>query len=499
MQKFRLLFLSIFLFFPILAYCDSTAVEAIQPILTDSIQAPVDTVAATLEVPVQKANQFHDIKTNFNLISLLRGLLGIVVLLGIAWVFSANRKAIKYKQIGAGLGLQLIIALLVLGVPQVRMGIQYVSKIFVKVLSFSDAGTLFLFRSFKTGILGDQLLTFAITILPVVIFFSALTSLLFYLGILQKIVYGMAWLMRRTLGLSGAESLAAAGNIFLGQTEAPLLIKPYINGMTRSELLCLMGGGMATIAGSVFALFVKFLGGDDPEQQLYFATHLLTASVMAAPAAIVASKMLLPETEPFSKKMELSKEKIGSNVLEAISNGTGDGLRLAVNVAAMLLVFIALVTMLNYIMGLIGAYTGLNEVIFNLSDGRYATFSLEFILGYIGAPLCWLLGVPTEDIFITGQLLGQKTALNELFAYSQMGNILKLEAGAGGFTHPKSIIMITYMLCGFANFSSIGIQIGGIGALAPEKKGVLSGLGFRALLAGTLASLFNAVIVGMMY
>lgn len=466
---------------------------------TDTLAAAADSVAEVIAKtePAKKETFSPKIQSGFHLNSVLRGILGIVVLLGISWIFSANRKAINYRLVAKGLGLQLIIALLVLKVEQVRMGISYISKVFVKLLSFTDAGTKFLFRSFFTGEIESPLVSFAITILPVVVFFSALTSLLFYLGILQKIVYAFAWVMKKTLRLSGAESLAAAGNIFLGQTEAPLLIKPYINSMTRSELLCLMAGGMATIAGSVFALYVKFLGGDDPEQQLYFATHLLTASVMAAPAAIVASKILLPETEKFSEKMELSKEKIGTNVLDAISNGTSEGLRLAVNVGAMLLVFIALVTMFNFILGKTGEWTGLNPEIAHLTGGRYATLSLEFLLGYIGAPLSWLMGVPSEDIFLVGQLLGQKTALNELFAYSQLGDFLKLETG--GFANPKSVIMVTYMLCGFANFSSIGIQIGGIGALAPDKRSVLSSLGFRALLGGTLASLYNAVIVGMFF
>ncbi|MCG9910178.1 MAG: Na+ dependent nucleoside transporter [Flavobacteriales bacterium] len=472
---------------------DTTAVDSL------SLSAASDTLVAAEATSVDEPAKFSDeaVKSTFGIRSVMRGALGIFSLLLISWLFSANRKAINYKLVLKGLGLQLAIAILVLKVDQVREVIKFISKIFVKVLSFTDEGTKFLFRSFLTGEIESPLISFAVTILPVVVFFSALTSLLFYLGILQKVVYAFAWVMKKTLKLSGAESLAAAGNIFLGQTEAPLLVKPYIKNMTRSELMCLMAGGMATIAGSVFALYVKFLGGDDPEQQLYFATHLLTASVMAAPAAIVAAKILVPETENFSAKMEISKEKIGSNVLDAISNGTSEGLRLAVNVGAMLLVFIALVTMLNFILMKLGLWVGLNPLIADFSGGRFTELSLEFILGYIGAPLSWLMGVPTEDIFLVGQLLGQKTALNELYAYSRLGEFLAMESG--GFTHSKSVIMVTYMLCGFANFASIGIQIGGIGALAPEKRAVLSGMGFRALLGGTLASLYNAVIVGMLY
>lgn len=491
MFPFRLLFTLLLLF--------AVSARGFTRESADSLSADPDSVFSSVSAdePQSLRRVVPEIQSGFNFNSVLRGVLGIFVLLSLSWIFSADRKAINYALVAKGLSLQLVIALLVLKVEQVRVIISFVSKVFVKILSFTDAGTKFLFRSFLTGEIEMPLVSFAITILPVVVFFSALTSLLFYMGVLQKIVFAFAWVMKKTLKLSGAESLAAAGNVFLGQTEAPLLIKPYIKNMTKSELLCLMAGGMATIAGSVFALYVKFLGGDDPAQQLYFATHLLTASVMAAPAAVVASKILMPETENFSEKMQLSREKIGSNVLDAVSNGTSEGLRLAVNVGAMLLVFIALVTMLNYMLGKTGEWTGLNPEIARLTDGRYSNLSLEFLLGYIGAPLSWLMGVPSEDIFIVGQLLGQKTALNELFAYSQLGELLKLESG--GFSNPKSIIMVTYMLCGFANFSSIGIQIGGIGALAPEKKSVLSALGFRALLGGTLASLYNAVIVGMFF
>lgn len=498
MNTIRILLFGLLLFMAMPGMAqDSITSDSANTIISDSLQTlATDTAIAAAPQPKFKFTQVES-AGGFNLNSILRGLLGIVSLLAISWLFSANRKAVNYKLVGKGIALQLIIAVLVLKVEQVRYAISFISKIFVKILSFTDAGTKFLFRSFVTGEIEIPIISFAITILPVVVFFSALTSLLFYLGILQKVVYAFAWVMKKTLKLSGAESLAAAGNIFLGQTEAPLLIKPYIKNMTRSELMSLMSGGMATIAGSVFALYVKFLGGDDPEQQLYFATHLLTASVMAAPAAIVAAKILVPETEEFSEKMELSKEKIGSNVLDAVSNGTTDGLRLAVNVGAMLLVFIALVTMLNFILTYFGGLIGLNDLIAQVSDGRYTAFSLEFLLGYLFAPLSWLMGVPSEDIFMVGQLLGQKTALNELFAYSQLGEFLKMPEG--GFSNPKSVIMVTYMLCGFANFSSIGIQIGGIGALAPEKRSVLSSLGFRALLGGTMASLYNAVIVGMMY
>jgi CNT family concentrative nucleoside transporter len=425
-----------------------------------------------------------------------RGVLGLAFCIGLCVLFSVNRRRIAWPLVFKALIFQLVIALLVLKVPAVQNVFEWISKGFVKVLSFSSEGAAFLFKSFGLGIVEGPLMNFAFVILPVIVFFSALSSVLFFLGILQKVVIVFAWLMRNTLKISGAESLAAAANIFLGQTEAPLLIKPYIPGMTRSELMCLMTGGMATIAGSVFAAYVGYLGGNDPQAQLFFAKHLLTASVMSAPAAVAAAKMLVPETSVPSTVLDVSREKIGANFLDAISNGTADGVRLAVNVAAMLLVFIAFVSMLNFIMSKIGVWTGLNGLVAALSAGRYQTLSLDSLLGILGAPVCWLLGVPGDDVFVTGQLLGQKTVLNEFYAYAQFGQLLEQP---GSFVHTKSVIMATYILCGFANFASIGIQIGGIGALAPSRRSELASLGFLALLGGTVASLFTAVLVGMVF
>jgi CNT family concentrative nucleoside transporter len=297
------------------------------------------------------------------------------------------------------------------------------------------------------------------------------------------------------MNLSGAESLAAAGNIFLGQTESPLLIKPYLNKMTRSELLCIMSGGMATIAGGVLAAYIGFLGGDDIVQRTFFAKHLLAASVMSAPAAVVAAKILMPETKEVNKDMRIGSHNIGDNALEAITNGTTDGLKLAVNVGAMLLVFIAIVAMINsFLSDFIGDITGLNIWVQEFTNGQYTGFSMEFILGYTLAPITWLMGVANEDIFLVGQLLGEKTILNEFVAYVSLGDLM----AEGKFSSEKSIIIATYILCGFSNFASIGIQIGGIGSLAPSRRGDLSRLGFRALIGGTMASLFTAVIVGML-
>ena len=295
--------------------------------------------------------------------------------------------------------------------------------------------------------------------------------------------------------LSGAESLAAAGNIFLGQTEAPLLVKPYLEKMTRSEILCLMGGGMATIAGSVFGAYVSFLGGGSPAQQTLFATHLLTASIMAAPGAIVAAKILLPETEKVNTDMDVPRDKIGSNVLDAIANGASEGMRLAVNVGVMLLVFIAFVQGFNWFFGnVVGHYTGLNEWVATITDNKFNTFDLKFIFGSLFAPVAWLLGTPSEDMMVIGQLLGEKTIINEFVAFDSMAKV----KDGGGIVHFKSIIIATYALCGFANISSIGIQIGGIGSLAPGQRKVLSQLGVRALIVGTVAAFFAASIAGML-
>lgn len=427
---------------------------------------------------------------SFSISSILRGLLGMTFLIFIAYLFSTNRSAINWSLIGKGLALQFIIAFLVLKVPLVEDVFNYISGGFVWVIQKTDAGVEFLFANMASGVMDTALGNFAFRVLPTIIFFSALVSLFYYWGILQKVVYVFAWIMKRFMKLSGAESLAAAGNVFLGQTEAPLLVKPYLLGMTKSELMCLMTGGMATIAGGVLAAYVSFLGGDDPEQQAFFAKHLLTASIISAPAAIIAAKILVPETETINENMAISKEKIGVNALEAISNGTTDGLKLAVNVGAMLLVFTALMALGNGLLNGLGDMTGANEAI--AAGGVYSGLSFEFLLGYACRPIVWLMGVEWADSVYVGELLGTKTILNEFVAYPRLGEMK--EAGMIG---QKSIIMSTYMLCGFANFASIGIQIGGIGSLVPTRKGLLSKLGVRALIGGTIACLLTAVIVGM--
>lgn len=425
------------------------------------------------------------------LIDVLRGLLGLAVLLGICYAFSSNRKAIDWRLVGIGVSSQIVLGFLILRVDFLRNIFDYISSFFIAILSYTAEGSKFIFGDLvdKTDTFGY---IFAFQILPTIVFFSALTAILYYLGILQKIIYGFAWIMKRTMRLSGPESLAAAANVFIGQTEAPLVVKPYLEKMSKSEIMCLMTGGMATIAGGVFAAYIGFLGGTDPAQMQYFATHLLTASLISAPAAIVAAKMLYPETETnVSQDLSIPKQEIGSNLLDAISNGTTDGVKLAVNVGAMLLIFTALVFMLNQILlNSVGSWTGLNEVIFEQTDGRFEGLSFTYILGLVFAPLAWIIGTPSEDILIVGQLLGQKTVINEFVAYGEIPNLV--------FQNPKSLIIATYALCGFANFASIGIQIGGISAIAPGQRKTLSEFGIKALIGGTVACFMTAAVAGML-
>lgn len=431
----------------------------------------------------------------FSFSSLLRGILGMVILVGIAFIFSKNRKAINWRTVSIGLGIQLLLAIGILKVPFIRQVFTILGKLFNDLLEFTVAGSEFILGVNLMDIENPHVgYVFAFQILPTIIFFSALTSVLFYLGVIQKVVKGLAWLLTKSLGISGAESLSVAGNIFLGQTESPLMIKAYLERMTKSEILLVMIGGMATVAGGVLAAYIGFLGGNDTQLRLEFARHLIAASVMAAPGAIVISKILYPQTEDVDTNVNVSMEKIGTNVLDAIANGTTEGLKLAVNVGAMLLVFVAFIAMINGILGWIGDWTTLNEWI--AVNSPYDSFSLEAILGTVFAPLMWLVGVANEDIMLMGQLLGIKLAASEFVGYIQLAD-LKNMASSTHFTYNKSVIMATYMLCGFANFASIGIQIGGIGSLAPSQRKTLSEFGMRAVLGGTLASLISATIAGM--
>jgi CNT family concentrative nucleoside transporter len=438
---------------------------------------------------------------------ILRGIFGLIMLIGIAYIFSKHKKAINWKLVGSGVAIQIVLGLLVFKVPAFASIFGVVAGFFTQLLSFTDEGARFIFGNwpdsaeiFKIGAEGKVEhsigYVFAFKVLPTVVFFSALTSLLYYLGILQKIVFGFAWILSKTMRLSGAESLAAAANIFVGQTEAPLVVKPYIEKMTKSEILCLMSGGMATIAGGVFAAFIGFLGGDDPVAQQEFAKHLLTASILSAPAAIVCAKILYPETEKVDEVLDIDKSKLGNGPLEAISTGTTEGIKLAVNVGGMILVFLAFIAMINYFLfDLIGAKTGLNTLI--ADNTIYAGFNLQMILGYLFAPIAWVIGIDAQDMVLSGQLLGEKTVINEFIAYLSLKGMIAAEGGA--MLSQRSIIILTYALCGFSNFASIGIQIGGISSLAPNQRSTLAQLGLRALLGGTLACLMTATIAGMLF
>lgn len=429
-------------------------------------------------------------KLSFNIVSILKGLLGIIAIVFIAWLFSSDRKKINWRTVGTALLLQFIIAFSVLMFPAVQKFFEVFGKCFVAVLGWTKAGADFLFGPLMdtTGI-GY---IFVFQILPTIVFFSALTSLFFYLGILQKIVWFMGWIMTKLMKISGAESLSCAGNIFLGQTEAPLMVKEYIPKMTRSELMLIMVSGMATMSGGVLAAYIGMLGCGDPVMTVEFAKHLLSASVMAAPGAIAMAKILKPQTEEIDTTVEVSKEKLGDNVLDAISIGTTQGLKLAANVAAMLLVFYALIAGVNYILNII-SFPAMDRWIADFSGGRYTDLSLECILSYVFSPLIWLIGVPGGDIPFVARLLGEKLILTEFIGYGSLTEMLQNSV----FSSPKSIVMATYVLCGFANFASIGIIIGGVGGMAPNKQSILGEYGLRALLGAALVALVSASMVGM--
>jgi len=425
------------------------------------------------------------------MVAILRGLFGLIFLLLVAYAFSRDKKHIDWKLVGMGVGLQLMFGILITQIPFVEGMFDWISRGFVKLLSFSNDGAQFLFNGLART---DYGYIFAFRVLPTVIFFASISTGLYYLGVLQFIVKGIAWVMVRTMRLSGAESLSAAGNIFLGQTEAPLLVKPFISKMTKSELMCLMTGGMATIAGGVLAGYVTFLGGDDPAEQARFAAYLLSASIMNAPAAIVMSKILIPEREfdKIDKDLTVSQEQMGVNLIDALARGASEGLKLALNIGAMLLAFIAIIFLLNYILrDMIGAWTGLNEIIISNTDGQFSGLSLEYLLGQVFRIFAFAIGVEWSETLQVGSLIGQKTVINEFVAYESLSDLLRED-----MLSKKSVIIATYALCGFSNFSSIAIQVGGIGGIAPNRQADLSRLGLKALLAATLATLMTATIAG---
>ena len=423
---------------------------------------------------------------------ILRGIVGIFFVVLIAYLFSSDRKRIDWKLVGGGLFLQFAFALAILHVPFIGVFFQYLGKAFIKLMDFTGDGLSFLLGPYASKANG---FSFLLHSLPIVVFFSALVSLFYHWGIIQRIVGAMAWCLRKFMNISGAEGLVVSGNIFLGMTESPVLIKNYLPSMNKSEIFLVMVAGMSTIAGSVMGSYVSLLGNGDPAAQLLFAKHLLSASVMAVPGSIAIAKIMCPQTEKVIDSENKSVEQNSSdNILSVIASGTQTGVKLMVNIAAMLLVFIALVALVNFIMcDIIGKYTGLNDWIVEFSDGRANGLTFQFILGVITAPLLWLIGVPYEVMMFVGSLLGQNTILNEFVAYMQMQQWRE----AGIFVYEKSVIMSTYLLCGFANISSIGILLGGLGVLAPEKKGLISRMGVKSMIAGMMVAILSATIIGM--
>lgn len=430
---------------------------------------------------------------------IFRGIIGVAILVGFCFILSSQRRQINWRLVASGLFLQITLAVLILKVPWFESIIGWLSSVFLVVIGFTEAGSGVVFGDLlDVGRYG-----LAFKLLPTIIFVSALTSALYYLGILQRVVYVFAWVMKRLMHLSGTESLATAANVFVGQTEAPLLIKPYIAGMTRSEIMALMTGGMATIAGSVFIIYVTLLGGDDPLEQKHFAKLLLTASMINAPAALLVAKMLLPETGKVNTNLRIPREEMGSNLLDSVVTGTTQGVKLAINVGAMLIVFIALIAMANYFLAWLGnltyvygnSRTGfIDSWIQEASDGTFDHLSLEALAGILFAPLAWAIGISGGDTHEVGQLLGIKMAANEFIAYTQMSELMQ-----NGQLSDKSIFIATFALCGFANFGSIGIQIAGIGGLAPAQRPALVALGIKAMIGGTIASLLTASIAGMFF
>jgi CNT family concentrative nucleoside transporter len=418
------------------------------------------------------------------------GLFGLAVLIGIVFLFSNNRKAVDWKLVATGVTLQIAFAALVLLVPGGREVFDWLGQVFVKILSFVNAGSSFIFGSMMD--VKTYGFIFAFQVLPTIIFFAALMGVLYHLNVMQAVVRAMAWAITKVMKVSGAETTSVCASVFIGQTEAPLTVRPYIPKMTESELITMMIGGMAHIAGGVLAAYVGMLGGGDPAQQAFYAKHLLAASIMAAPATLVVAKLLIPETgTPLTRgtvKMEV--EKTSSNIIDAAAAGAGDGLRLALNIGAMLLAFIALIALINWPLTWVGEVTGLQAMLGKPTD-------LAMIFGYVLAPIAWVIGVPWQDATTVGSLIGQKIVINEFVAYLQLAEIVNGKVPGVSLTAEGKLIA-TYALCGFANFSSIAIQIGGIGGLAPERRSDLARFGLRAVLGGTIATLMTATIAGVL-
>ncbi|MFD0326065.1 NupC/NupG family nucleoside CNT transporter [Lysobacter gummosus] len=418
------------------------------------------------------------------------GLFGLAVLVGIAWLFSVQRRSVDWKLVATGITLQIAFAAVVLLVPGGKDVFDAIGKGFVHVLEFVGKGSGFIFGSLMD--VKQFGFIFAFQVLPTIIFFSALMGVLYHLGVMQAVVRGMAWAITKVMRVSGAETTSVCASVFIGQTEAPLTVRPYIPKMTESELITMMIGGMAHIAGGVLAAYVGMLGAGDPDSQAFYAKHLLAASIMAAPATLVIAKILVPETgEPLTRgtvKMEV--EKNTANIIDAAAAGAGDGLRLALNIGAMLLAFIALIALVNAPLTWVGEQTGLAAAIGKPTD-------LSTLLGYLLAPIAWVIGTPWQDATLVGGLIGEKVVLNEFVAYTHLADIVNGKV-AGASLSDEGRLIATYALCGFANFSSIAIQIGGIGGLAPERRQDLARFGLRAVLGGSIATFMTATIAGVL-
>ena len=485
------MFFGIVLVFTIFRKLNNTQKDNISPVISNRHDLSYSLVWHALFVfSILLAPQVFGNWSRLAMFLSIIGVVGIAIQTG-----KRNAELMKWNILFSAAVITLFVYIKLCPADVFRIILQSISGVFVDLVNISHAGTDFLFAPLST-VKEPWGYVFAIQVLPNIIFFAALSAILFYLGILQKIVFIFAYLLNK-LRISGSESLSTAANIFLGQTEAPLMIRPYLEKMTRSEILLIMVGGMANTAGSVLAAYVGMLGGNDPVQQNYFALHMLSQSIMSAPAAIVCAKMLFPQTEEhlISKDLTIPREKLGDNFLDALSLGTTDGLKLAVNVGAMLIVYTAVVYLFNGLMTWLGDITQMNPQIATATGGRYQALSLQMILGYVFAPIAWLIGVNQADMISIGQLLGEKTILNEFVAYISLG---KMKA-ANVIQDPKSLLIATYALCGFANFASIGIQIGGISQLAPNQRRSLTELGIKALIGGTIACLMCGCIAGALF
>ena len=435
-------------------------------------------------------------------ISIIRGVVGLLIVTAIAFLFSTNKKKINWRLVATGIVLQFVFIFVVLKTSFGQTMFMYIRRFFVWFFSFASEGAQFVFGSLAKGpgTEGSFGMIFAFQILPTIIFFASVMSVLYYLGIMQRVVQGIAWVMLRLMNTSGAEALDVAANTFMGQTEAPLVIRPYIAAMTNSELFTIMVSGFAHISGGVLAAYMQMLGlayakahgVQVADSQVFFAGHLLAASIIAGPATMVVAKILIPETgDPLTRgSVKLKVEKTHEDVIDAAASGAGDGVRLAINVAGMLIAFIAIIALLNALLGFVGDWTGLNTV---CQNNFQKPLSLELLLGLVFQFIAYAIGTPWNDALNVGSLMGIKLALNEFVAYLRMADLV-----AAGKLSEKAIIIATYSLCGFANFSSVAIQIGGMGPLAENRRGDIARLGLKAVIGGTIATWMTASIAGML-